>query len=128
MAEGPRDEGFGKLIGLELVERGPGTSLCRLVMDARHLNPHGVLHGGVMYTLADQGMGAALYSLLADGESCATIEIKMVYLAAVRDGAVDCETRVIKKTRRLSVLESDVRSGGELVARALGTYAILDRR
>ncbi|MCP4316284.1 MAG: PaaI family thioesterase [Hyphomicrobiales bacterium] len=37
------------------------------------LNPRNVVHGGVIYALADTGMGAALYRMLDEGKSCATI-------------------------------------------------------
>jgi len=78
-----------------------------------------------MYALADQGMGAAVYTLLDEAESCATIEVKIVYIAPVQSGVVECESKVINKGRRVAVLESEVRSGDRLVAKALGTFAIL---
>lgn len=118
------DEGFGKLLGMELYERGDGYSRGRLTVRPELLNPHGTLHGGVMYSLADSGMGSAVYSKMAPDESCATIEIQMVYIAAVREGTLECETRVLNKGRRVAVLESEVRNGDRLVAKALGTFAI----
>jgi acyl-CoA thioesterase len=122
--ESAPDEGFGKHLGIDMVERREGGSLCRATIGPQHLNPHGVLHGGMMYSMADQGMGAAVYSLLDQAELCATIEIKIVYMAAVSEGVVECESRVLNKGKRVAVLESDVRAGGRLVAKALGTYAI----
>ena len=122
------DEGFGKHIALEMTERGDGTSRCRLSVAPMHLNPHGVVHGAVLYAMADQGMGAAVYSLLEPEESCATIEIKIVYMASVRNGDLSCETRVLNKGRRVAVLESEVRNGERLVAKALGTFAIFPLR
>lgn len=117
-------DGFGKLLGLETTERGDGTSRGRIVVRPELINPHGTVHGGVMYSMADNGMGAALYSHLEESESCATIEIKMVYIAAVTSGVLECESRVINKGRRVAVLESEVRNGDRLVAKALGTFAI----
>jgi len=122
--EPPPDAGFGRLIGLEVTERAAGESRCTLGVGPHRLNPHGTVHGGVLYSLADQGMGAAVYTLLGEDESCATIEIKMVYLAAVREGTLDCRTRVLHKGRRLVVLESEVMSGEKLAAKALGSFAI----
>lgn len=117
-------EHFGTLLGMEMYERGDGYSRGRLTVRPELLNPHGTLHGGVMYSLADNGMGSAVYSKMAPDESCATIEIKMVYIAAVREGTLECETRVINKGRRVAVLESEVTNNGRLVAKALGTFAI----
>ncbi len=122
------NHGFGDLLGLEMTERADGISRCRLTVRPELLNPHGVLHGAAMYALADNGMGSAVYSLMEQNESCATIEIKIVYIAPVREGVVECETRTINKGRRVAVLESDIRNGDRLVAKALGTFAIFPER
>jgi acyl-CoA thioesterase len=122
------DHGFGLLLGLDMYERADGLSRCRLTVRPELLNPHGVLHGGAIYSLADNGMGAAVYSRLEETESCATIEIKIVYIAAVFEGVVDCETRIVNKGKRVVVLESDIRNGERLVAKALGTFAIFPAR
>ncbi|MEO8107986.1 MAG: PaaI family thioesterase [Actinomycetes bacterium] len=125
MAKTPSvDDGFGPHMGLEMVKRGEARSLTALTVGPQHLNPHGVVHGAVLYALADQGMGAAVYSLLGDAESCATIEVKIVYLSPVRSGRIECESTVLNKGRRVAVLESEVRVAGKLVAKALGTFAI----
>lgn len=120
----PRDDPFAAFLGIDMYEQGDGYARGRVVVRPELMNPHGTLHGGVMYSLADQSMGSAVYTKMEPGESCATIEIKMVYIAAVREGTLDCETRVISKGRRVAVLESEVRNGGVLVAKALGTFAI----
>ncbi|MGB4862296.1 MAG: PaaI family thioesterase [Tepidiformaceae bacterium] len=119
--------GFQLLVGFDIPERGDGFSRARVTLTEDHMNPHGVCHGGVLYSLADTGMGAAVYSRLAENESCATIEVKMVYMASVRAGAlIDCESRLIHKGKRIAVLESEVKSGERLVAKALGTFAIFE--
>lgn len=129
MAKTPAaDSGFGPLLGIEMYERSDGLSRCRLTVRPELMNPHGVLHGGAMYSLADQGMGAAVYSRLDEAESCATIEIKIVYLAPVLEGLVDCVTRVVQKGKRVAVLESELTNNGRLVAKALGTFAVFPQR
>ena len=125
---GSGDPGFVKLIGLEETRREAGLSASRLEVHADLLNPHGTLHGGVMYSMADNGMGAALYTLLEEAESCATIEITMAYIAAVTAGTLTCETRVINKGRRVALLESEIRNGERLVAKAMGSFAIFPQR
>lgn len=120
--------GFQQLIGLDIYERENGASRARIAVTPDHMNPHGVVHGGVLYSMADTGMGAALYTRLADDESCATIELKMVYIAGVRDGTLECETKVLNKGKRVAFLESEVRNGDRLVAKALGTFAIFPLR
>src|SRR6185295_8633001 len=111
---------FGRLIGLSFTARANGYSRCILRVSENLFNPNGVLHGGVVYSMADTGMGGALYSSLAPGETCATIEINIVYLKAVTEGVLTCETRLIHKSSDIGVLESEVENEGQLVAKALG--------
>lgn len=97
-------------------------------MQPHHQNSQGAVHGGVFFTLADTGMGAALYSVLAAGQACATIEVKIHYFRSVRAGAIECRTRVVHKGQRVAALESELLAGGELVAKASGSFAILEAR
>lgn len=127
------DEGFIPLIGLETAERGDGSARNELAVRQDHLNPHGVVHGAVLYAMADTGMGAALYTRLDEAESCATIEVKMVYLAPVTEGRLVCDTTLVHRSRRVATLESEVRNVREdgterLAGKALGTFAIFERR
>jgi acyl-CoA thioesterase len=118
---------FADLIGLRFDEVADGKSRCRVRLRPEIMNPHGVVHGAVAYALADTGMGAALYTMLEGSERCATIEIKIVYLASAREGELVCDTRVIRKGSRVAVLESEIFEQERLVAKALGTYSILAR-
>ncbi len=115
---------FAKLIDLRYLEQGPGHSVCRIVVADKHLNPNQVVHGAVMFALADVGMGAAVFPTLAEGELCATVEIKINYFKPVRDGELVCTTTLLNRGKTLANLDSDVHCGGQLVAKANGTYAI----
>ena len=90
------------------------------------INPHGVLHGGAVYVMVDYSMGGATMSTLPPGEICATIEIKISYLASVRGGTLTCRTDVIKAGRKIVFLESKVTDdAGKLVAAATGSFAVI---
>ena len=120
----PGPHPFAELIGLAVEAMAEGRSRTALEVRPALLNPHGVLHGAVMYALADTGMGAAVYSGLRQGERCATIEIKLVHIAPVSSGRVTCVTGTVHRGGRVVVLESELRCGDVLVAKALGTYAV----
>ncbi len=116
---------FGELLGLRLVAVQDGRSQYTLPVEDKHLNPHQVLHGGVMFTLADTGMGAALYDLLAADESCTTVEIKINYIRPVTTGTLTCESQVIHRGRQIALIESNIENNGRLAAKAMGTFYIL---
>ena len=115
---------FGELIGLDFSRCEKGYSQCVLEVDEKLLNPHKVLHGGVIYSMADTGMGGALYFSLDEDELCATIEIKIVYFTAVTSGILTCETKLIHKSKRFAFLESEIKNDGRLIAKAIGTFSI----
>jgi len=115
---------FGDLLGLQFTNNKTNTSKCNLKITKNLLNPHGVVHGGVIYSMADTGMGAALYSQLKKNESCSTIEIKIVYLTAVKLGTLTCESIIINKKKRISILESIITLEEHIVAKAIGAFYI----
>lgn len=117
---------FAELIGLNFTRVRKGTSQCVLEVNDTLFNPHGVLHGGVIYSMADTGMGGALYPLLDKGELCATVEVKISYFKAVRSGTITCDTKVIHKGKRIAVMESEIKNDDVLVAKANGTYSIFE--
>jgi len=115
---------FGDLIGLQFVKCEGGQSRCTLEVGQRLLNPHSVVHGGVLYSMADTGMGGAMYTVMDKDELCATIEVKITYFKAVRSGTLVCDTRIISRGRRTTALESDITCDGRLVAKASGTFSV----
>jgi acyl-CoA thioesterase len=118
------DHPYADLIDLVVADRRPGHSRCTLQVSRKHLNPHAVVHGAVLYALADTGMGVALYPDLEPGEACATIEIKINYFAPVTGGTVECASELVHRGKRVAHLESVLRVDGRLVAKASGHFAI----
>jgi acyl-CoA thioesterase len=117
---------FGKYTGLTLTKWEKGYSQFILKVNKKLLNPYSALHGGVTFTMADSGMGWALVSCLDKGERCVTIEAKIVFFKAVNTGTLTCDTRVIHKSKRIATLESEIKHGGELIAKAIGTWSIYE--
>ncbi len=122
------DPGVGPLaavLGIRRVSMANGRATFALTVRDAHMNPHGVVHGGVVYTLVDYAMGGAVTSGLAAGETCATIEVQINYLAAATGGDIVAEAGVLGRAPRVAVLEARVRDDtGRLLAVATGTYVI----
>ena len=114
---------FADLIDLQVESQSSGSSTLALVVGSQHLNPHGVVHGAVLYAMAD-GMGAALYPTLESGEICATIEIKINYFKPVTTGKVVCKTELVNRGKTVANLEARLYVEQSLVSQANGNYAI----
>jgi acyl-CoA thioesterase len=120
---------FCDLIGLRFTELEKGFCRTDLTITDFHLNPYGTLHGGVIYAMADTGMGGALSTELEEDQQCSTIEIKINYFKSVRSGRLICETKVIHKGRNIGFLESVIKDeAGRSVASATGTFYIFPRK
>lgn len=115
---------FADLIGLTIDQKKDGNCTCSIPFQKTLLNPNNVVHGGVIYAMADNSMGGALASILEDEQLCATIEIKMTYLRPAGHHDLSCRSTVIKKGRRVAMLESEVFSNAVLIAKATGSFAV----
>lgn len=119
---------FAEHIDLQVTEQASGRSVCELDVADRHMNPHEVVHGAVLFALADTGMGVALYPTLQAGESCATIDIKVNFFRPVRAGRIRCESVLLNRGKTVANLESRLYLDDKLVAAANGNFAIFARR
>jgi uncharacterized protein (TIGR00369 family) len=118
-----RASGTAKQLGFEIAEIEPGRVVLRMPVKRHHKQVHGVVHGGVLAALADTAGGLASYST-ASGGRVATIELKINYLEPVADGTVEADARVVRTGKHVSVVDCDVREGGQLVAKALMSFFV----
>ncbi len=117
---------IGALIGFQLTSIKPGESVIELEATERHANPMGTLHGGVLCDIADAAMAMAYASLLEEGETFTTLELKINFLKPVWKGKLVAKGRVVKAGRTVGLVECDVTDDrGRLVARAMETCLTL---
>lgn len=109
---------FADLVEFTVDHESAGRSTLSLRVAAKHMNPHHVVHGAVLYALADTGMGAALYPTLAPGEICATIGMKINPFKPATQGVVACETGLLHRGKTVANLDSRLVVDGTLVAQA----------
>jgi len=107
------------LIGFTLREVEPGRAIVDFEADARHANPMGTLHGGVLCDVADAAMGMAYASTLGERETFTTIELKINFLKPIWTGKLVATGRVVKSGHMVGLVECDITDASDqLVARA----------
>jgi acyl-CoA thioesterase len=128
VSEPRTDPGVGPiaaLLGIRRASMADGRSVFEVTIRPDHMNPHGVVHGGVVYTLADFAMGGALTSVLEPGERCATLELKINYLGPALAGDLRAEACVVARSRRVAVMEARVYDEAQRpLALATGSFYI----
>ncbi|MFZ3217839.1 MAG: PaaI family thioesterase [Candidatus Acidiferrales bacterium] len=120
-----RESSTARQLGFALVEAERGRVVMRMRVNRRHLQLHGVVHGGVLAALADTAGGLATYMACARGTRVATIEMKINFLEAVEGGNVTAEAVVVRIGRHVAVVDCDVSDDtGRLVGKALMSFFV----
>jgi 1,4-dihydroxy-2-naphthoyl-CoA hydrolase len=120
--------GIPEYLDIRVTDVGPGTMTAELEVRPELLNPFGSAHGGVLAALMDHVLGAVLYPLIAPGAWAATTELKLNFLAPIRDGVLEARSEVISLTRRTAVVRIAATNGDRLVGAAQGTVTISEPR
>jgi len=115
-------------LGVVPVAVGEGAVSTELRVQQRHTQHTGVVHAGVMATMADHSMGAAAQTLAPDGHWILTAELKTSLLRPARCERLLCEAQVLKPGRLITFTEASVwaLSGDQrtLVMKASATMAV----
>ncbi len=120
LARGFDESPYARLLGMRLVELAPGRAKVALEIRPEHLNFAGLVHGGLVMSLADQAFGCATNSL---GRTYVAVQFGISRLATPAVGAtIPAAAEVLHAGRRAGAAEITVRDpAGRLLARALGT-------
>ena len=121
---------FIKFVGIKAPQLGKGYARFLLPFKPELANTIGLMQGGVIAALADEAVAYALYSLVPEGETFNTVEMKINFLAAVKPEkeAVEAVAWIAKRGRTISLGEAVVRQGDRLVAKAMCTYIHLVKK
>ncbi len=113
-------------LGLKLVETGEGTAVVEMATTDDMANHSGVVHGGMISTLADSAMGRSLRTLSPGVVRAMSFDLKLNFINAAKVGEkLRATGHVIHAGRRTAVAECRVEGrDGRLVATASATFAV----
>ncbi|AZC30268.1 PaaI family thioesterase [Pseudomonas chlororaphis] len=106
--------------------RGSGLQLeIGLRADSRHANGRGTVHGGILATLADIGMGYAMAFASDPPLPLITASMHLDYLGAVQVGEwIDVRLEHSKRGRQMAFATVTLQVGERVVARANAVFAV----
>ena len=67
-----------------------------------------IVHGGLVGTVLETAMGGACATVLEDGESFLTADLRVEFMRSARPGLLRAEGRVVRKTRRVAFCAADL--------------------
>jgi uncharacterized protein (TIGR00369 family) len=124
-----RDSEFYRWADIELADAAPGRVEVAFEAGSQHVNLQGLVHGGMLATLADTAMGLAVRTVLEPGRRHVTVQLGIEFLAPGRPGRIVAEGRSLKIGRQLGFAEADVKDAeGRLLAKAHATLSVTSPR
>ena len=117
---------FATASGVEITAAGPDEVGGRLEWAPERCTSFGVLHGGVLMTLADTVGAVCAFLNLPEGASTSTIESKTNFFCGVREGRVHATSRPLHVGRTTVVVQTDLLDDrGKRVAQVTQTQAVI---
>lgn len=111
-------------LGILAEDLADGRVRLSLETDASLESEGGRVHGGIHALLLDGAMGRCVGRTLEPGQTCATVQLSIQYLAPA-EGRITAVGRIVRRGRTLAFMEAEcAREDGTVVARAHGTWTI----
>jgi acyl-CoA thioesterase len=115
-------DAYAKFSGMTLEEISPGRAVASMTVGPNHLNGAGMVHGGVIFTLADFAFAAAVNS---HDRIAVAITSSISYLRASAGKRLTAEATEINRSRTLAHCAVKVTDDtGQLIAVFQGTAYI----
>jgi 1,4-dihydroxy-2-naphthoyl-CoA hydrolase len=122
--------GFAEDIGVEWLSLDPDDARARIAIEPRHLQPYGVVHGGVFASLAESLTSAATYGAVRDEGMVAMGQANdTTFLRPVSDGYVNASAKARHRGRTTWVWDVEITDDdGRVCALARMTIAVRPAR
>ena len=110
-------------------EKGPrGAKRYALLVDRRHVNGRGVVHGGMLLTFADAAFGQAAWDA-TDFASSVTLGMQAQFIKGARLGElVEVSPEVVRRTRTLLFIKGDFKVKSETICIVQSLWKLLDAK
>lgn len=117
--------GFAGLIGPLWVRKEAQAWAYGLLATADHLNPAGVVHGGLLTALLDHGLSAIAWQAL-DRRPCVTVQLDTHFLAPARAGQfLEVRGQLLRATSSLVFMRGELSVAGSVVATGAAVLKVL---
>ncbi|MBI9077614.1 MAG: PaaI family thioesterase [Desulfatibacillum sp.] len=120
---------YFQLLSIHLDGIRSGKSYLDLEIHPKHMQPFGIIHGGVCASLIEAAVFWAVHSQIPDDISLTTVELKLNYLAAVSTGSLRVNGDSLKIGKTLCLGQAHVTDAkGRDVAHGTATMMLLHNK
>lgn len=123
---------YHQFLGLEILNAENGKSQVQLLVNEQTANPNGMLHGGIIYSIADVSAYIALLSKLAEDpereqQDAVTHDIHVSVFRPVTFGnKVLFNASISRLGKTLAFMDTEIVSENKVIATARVTKTIID--
>ena len=99
-----------RLVGYHIVNVAAGRAIFELNPSEYHYNPFSTVHGGLLSTLLDTAMTAAVMTVLPAGKACSTLELKVSFVRPVssRTGPIRATADIIHTGKQVATVQGRI--------------------
>jgi uncharacterized protein (TIGR00369 family) len=127
-AEGPTPGPFSALLGFRYISVDERESVVEADPGPEHCNGGGIVHGGFLASILDTTTGWAVHARLPEGTAAPHVHLSIQYVRAALPGeTLICRARCVSVGGRIGSTEAELTQRGAVVARAVGTHAVVAR-
>lgn len=92
-------DAFAEYCGIELIEASEGRAVAVVTLEDKHLNGLKIVHGGLLFTLADLAFAAAAHTR---GKAAVSINNSISYIKAAQGKVLRAEAAEVSRNSRIA--------------------------
>ncbi len=121
--------GFSGVAGPFWIRVVDGRRALGLIIEDRHCNNHiGTIHGGLVMTFADMGLGVTVSDVLGHNR-CVTLSLQSQFVSVARVGEfVTCKAEIVRATKSIVFVRGFIMVDERVVASCEGLWKVMEQR
>jgi len=117
---------YFRLLSMKILELSPGRALMETVVEEKHIQAFGFVHGGALASIIDTAAFWSAFCDLDEDTGITTVDLKLNYLAPVKEGKLIARGKRLKMGKTLGLGEAEILSeDGKLIAQGTSTLIVL---
>jgi uncharacterized protein (TIGR00369 family) len=117
---------YFRLLSMNVLELSPGRSLLEAMVEEKHIQAFGFVHGGALASIIDTAAFWSTFCDLDENTGITTVDLKLNYLAPVKEGKLIARGKRLKMGKTLGLGEAEIRTeDGKLIAQGTSTLIVL---
>ena len=118
------NQGFIKYNNIELIEVTEERTVLKTIINENSLNPYGIVHGGLLFGIADTAMGVAVRNT---GRKALTMNASINFMKQGKGNTITAHARITKNGKNICYVEASLYDEEDkLIANMNSTYYYID--